>query len=425
MEENRVIGERYVYKRSLGKGGNGSVFLCEDRKLQKEWAVKELSVPGKELMVLKTISCNLFPRIVDVIYEQKKVYLIMDYIEGITLKEKMNRQKLTEKEVLQWAVEIAKALHYLHQMTPQLLYMDCKPENIMLTPNGEIRLVDLGSVYVCQSDTKQRISGTKFFSPIEQQNSSRTNGTPDVRNDIYAFGMTLYYLLTGKKKEYRRKGRLCVRDENPVVSYGMSTIIARCTEREPKKRYQTVDEVLYQLTHIREADKQQKRKNILWKMVSLMGKTVCALMCLVFAKNYSIRQDVTFLTGSIIFGGVLLLFCRKQKCTVYEVKHDLFCGAGKRILIYLFLGIGIMQLMSFSVRAKESSHQKDILHVILYDSDGRKLLLQRGTVWKLSEDIILSIPLEELEEAEGEITVSYMNKNSGEIKKYVFSCCKK
>ena len=208
--EEKVIGGRYVYKKSLGKGGNGSVFLCWDLKLQKEWAVKELQISdgeSTELDLLKTISCNLFPRIVDVVHEQDKVYLVMDYVEGVTLKEKMQRQKLKEKEVLSWAVEIAKALRYLHQMSPQILYLDCKPENIMLTPQGEIRLVDLGSVYICHSEKKQRISGTRFFAPKEQQGGNGTkqkdvggeprNGgkedlNPDVRSDIYAYGMTLY-----------------------------------------------------------------------------------------------------------------------------------------------------------------------------------------------------------------------------------------
>ena len=128
--EEKVIGGRYVYKKSLGKGGNGSVFLCWDLKLQKEWAVKELQISdgeSTELDLLKTISCNLFPRIVDVVHEQDKVYLVMDYVEGVTLNEKMQRQKLTEKEVLSSAVEIAKALRYLHQMSPQILYLDCKP----------------------------------------------------------------------------------------------------------------------------------------------------------------------------------------------------------------------------------------------------------------------------------------------------------
>ena len=178
----KLIGGRYEYRRSLGKGGNGKVFLCFDTKLQKEWAMKELYVfkevglqgldeeesatnrknaslemlQTAELEVLKTISCNLFPRIVDIVEEEDKRYLVMDYVEGMTLKEKMQRQKVTEKEVYTWAVQIAKALLYLHQMSPRILYMDCKPENIILTPQGEIRLVDLGSVYICGLEKKTK-----------------------------------------------------------------------------------------------------------------------------------------------------------------------------------------------------------------------------------------------------------------------------
>ena len=69
--------------------------------------------------------------------------------------------------------------------------------------------------------------------------------------------------------------------------------------------------------------------------------------------------------------------------------------------------------------------EQDELNVILYDQQGRKLLLKDGVVWKVSEDILLSIPIEELEEAEGKITVLYEDNNSGTVKQYEFSCCRK
>lgn len=465
--EEKVIGGRYEYRRSLGKGGNGSVFLCYDIKLQKEWAVKELCIwedvgvnevdggeklcgtndekleimKGVELELLKTISCNLFPRIVDVVYEQEKVYLVMDYVEGVTLKEKMQRQKLTEKDVLPWAVEIAKALRYLHQMSPQILYMDCKPENIILTPQGEIRLVDLGSVYICGSEKKQRISGTRFFSPKEQQNAGRkalkysdgqrmeqegTGQILDVRSDIYAFGMTLYYLLAGKKKIYRRQGSLSIRDANPTVCYGLSAVIARCTQKEPQKRLQSMDEVLYQLAHIKEIGRQERIKKCFEKAATLFGKLVCIVGILIGAWLYASRkeQPVLALAGSLGALIVFLFLCTRRRFCVYEVKKELFCGSGKRILLYLILFFGVLQIMTVSVFAEEKEELHE-LEIVLYDWQGRKLLLKDGAVWKVSEDILLSIPLEELSETEGKITVLYEEKDSGNVKKYMFLCCKK
>ncbi len=477
--EEKIIGGRYVCKKALGKGGNGSVFLCWDQKLHKEWAVKELNIGtgtdfGKnsemkiteqniekqyymeqtsELDLLKTISCNLFPRIVDVIYEQNKVYLVMDYVEGITLKGKMQRQKLTEKEVLPWAVEIAKALRYLHQMSPQILYMDCKPENIMLTPQGEIRLVDMGSVYICHSGKKQRISGTRFFAPKEQWGDNRTkqkdvggkplNGEkedlkPDVRSDIYAYGMTLYYLLAGKKKIYRRWGKLSIKEANPAVSEGMSAVIARCTQTDPGKRPQSMDEVLYMLAHIKQIGGQERIKNIFGKVTMQLGKCACVGIALTCAWLYAERKQQPTMLGFLIALLVFLLLCMRRRFTIYEVKKEVFCGSGKRVILYILVVFGVLRIMTISVFAEESKVEflsKDWagrsaekcqeLNVTIYDQMGRKLLLQDGAVWKVSEDILLSIPLEELEKTEGKITVLYEDAKNGIVKKYEFSCGKK
>ena len=436
--EEKVIGGRYVCESMLGKGGNGSVFLCHDLKLQKKWAVKELhrlDENSSEPELLKTISCNVFPRIVDVVYETDKAYLVMDYVEGSTLADKMQRQKLTEAEVLPWAIEIAKALNYLHQMVPQILYMDCKPENIMLTPQGEIRLVDLGSVYICQEGKKQRISGTRFFAPVEHK--------PDVRSDIYAFGMTLYYLLAGKKKIYRRLGRLSVKDANPSASDGMDAIIARCTQTEPEKRPQSMEEVLYLLTNIQQISRQQRRKNRVVNVASLLGKWMSAGTVLLCAWMYAGREDRFTLTCGFVAVLIFRLLCMKRKFTIYEVKKEVFCGSGKRVLLHFLLVCSVLRIMTVSVFAEEgrdaeilSKSEREVgtevmtekeqkLEVILYDKAGRKLLLQDGMVWKVSEDVLLSIPLEVLEETQGVITVSYEVENSGLVKAYQFFCCRK
>ena len=482
--EEKVIGGRYVCKKSLGKGGNGSVFLCWDLKLQKEWAVKELNV-GKEtdfcknsevqiteqnidkqncmeqtleLDLLKTISCNLFPRIVDMVYEYDKVYLVMDYVEGITLKEKMQRQKLTEKEVFPWAVEIAKALRYLHQMSPQILYMDCKPENIMLTPQGEIRLVDLGSVYICHSDKKQRISGTRFFAPKEQQNMKWTKQSsectkddrgegaeqkPDMRSDIYAYGMTLYYLLAGKKKIYRRLGKLSIKDVNPAVSDGMAALIEKCTQSSPEKRPQSMDEVLYMLANIKQISRQERIKKRFWKATVLVGKCVCICILLACAWGYARWQQQPALIGSLTALVAFLILCMRRSFTIYEVKKEVFCGSGKRVLLYILVVFGVLRIMSISVFAEESktefltedwagrsaetpqAEEYQELNVTIYDQKGRKILLQKGAVWRVSEDILISIPLVELGEAEGKITILYEDIAGENVKKYEFSCYKK
>ena len=424
-----ILGNRYLIKERLGKGGRGTVYLCHDTKLHKDWALKELEEPSDlersmELELLKTISCNAFPRIVDILKENGRVYLVMDYVEGISLRDKMRYQTLTEKEVLPWAKEIAKGIAYLHRMSVPILYMDCKPDNIMLTNAGEIRLVDLGSAYVCFKDKKQRISGTKYFAPKEQYKSGKDRDTcvPDARTDIYAFGMTLYFLLTGGEKERRRGGRLCIRDVNPAVSWGMSHIIEKCTMEKPEHRYQSMEEVMEQLQHIRRIGRQKAGRVRMQRAIGLVGKALCAFLLLFLAYECQYQgkdlQDCLGVASAAIV--VFVFLCRTKRSVLYEWKRDVFCGAGKRFLYLFLLVCGLAGMSRLTTYAAEER-----LRVTLYDEQGRKILIKDGARWEIEKDIILTIPIDELETGEGEISVCYESNSSDVRKGYSFSVVKK
>lgn len=435
---DELLGNRYLIKKQLGKGGRGSVYLCYDNKLQKEWAVKELEEPSDlersmELELLKTISCNAFPRIVDIVKENGRVFLVMDYVEGITLKEMMKRQVLTEKDILPWAKDIARGIHYLHKMSVPILYMDCKPDNIMLTNEGEIRLVDLGSAYVCFKDKKQRISGTKYFVPKEQlvQGKEKGASVPDVRTDIYAFGMTLYYLLTGGKKEKRRGGKLCIKDVNPSISWGMSHIIEKCTMEKAEHRYQSMEEVLEQLQHIRRIGRQKESKIRLLRVFLSACKIVCALLILFFAYCYQYRELNNSLYLIWICGMFFLILCHKRTSVIYEMNRDVFCGMGKKFLYLILLVVGLAGMIRLTTQAagekvgeiEDALEDRTVelrLRTILYDEYGRKILIKDGSCWEVEEDILLLIPVNELESGEGEISICYKSEPEDICKYYSF-----
>ena len=439
----RILGNRYLIKKQLGRGSHGAVYLCHDNKLHKDWAIKELEEPSDlersmELELLKTISCNVFPRIVDIVKENGRVYLVMDYVEGITLKEKMKHQVVAEKDVLSWAKEIAKGIGYLHRMAVSILYMDCKPDNIMLTNGGEIRLVDLGSTYVCFKDKKQRISGTTYFAPKEQRIYEGEYGGPDVRTDIYAFGMTLYYLLSGGEKERRRGGRLCIKDVNPAVSWGMSHIIEKCTMENPEDRYQSMEEVEEQLQHIRKVGKQKESRVRLQRGAWFIGKVLCALAVLLLAYGYRYKEMHAdyYLYSAMVVVAVFLLLCHTKKSVLYELNKDIFCGMGKRFL-YLILLVGSMSGMSrLTTYAAEENTSKVVdesegraaeerLGVTLYDEYGRKILVRDGASWEIDEDIHMFISLDELELGEGKVSVFYESESGDISKQYSFEIIKK
>jgi serine/threonine-protein kinase len=145
------------------------------------------------------------PKVSDFFTEDERDYLVMDYVPGDDLKSLMDQARrksefLPIQEVLGWALQIADALEYMHNQDPPVIHRDIKPGNLKLTPNGLIKLVDFGLVKQMVPDeitvTVIQGRGTAAYTPLEQYGGD--TGHTDLRSDVYAFGATLYHLLTNK-----------------------------------------------------------------------------------------------------------------------------------------------------------------------------------------------------------------------------------
>lgn len=282
MEIGDVLACRYELEKKLGEGGMGSVFLVNDKKLNRYWAVKECrELQREEAEILKCLDYHVFPRIVDVLEEGGNFYLIMDYVEGVTLKNWMQYHTVCEKQILEWAKELASALLYLHRMQPAVYYMDCKPENIILTKDMEIKMIDMGSVYIKEENKRQQVSGTAFYAPVEQRRCKWEQIGP--WSDIYGLGMTLHTLFVKKEKVCRdRKGHLLISKICPGISRKSAALLDKMTRANPKERIQSMEEVLCYL--------KGEKKIRFWR------------------------------------------YCLGGKEIVWELKKDVILGEGKRIL---------------------------------------------------------------------------------------------
>lgn len=214
-----TLRERYRIRRVIGTGGMGNVYLAEDLRLAgRLCAVKEVvhdpALPAhlvaeareqffREATVLARLDHPNLPKVSDFFSEENRDYLVMDYVPGKDLQalvEEIRRQGnfLPESQVLAWAAQIADALAYLHGQDPPIVHRDIKPSNLKLTPGGLIKLVDFGLVKVLQAEevtvTVIQGRGSAYYTPLEQYGGD--TGRTDVRSDIYAFGATLYHLLT-------------------------------------------------------------------------------------------------------------------------------------------------------------------------------------------------------------------------------------
>jgi serine/threonine protein kinase len=249
-----VMHERYRVVRVLGKGGMGAVYLVEDTKLYgKLWAMKELlerfvdaddraeSVAQfqHEARILVGLRHPNLPQIVDAFEEEGRHYLVMEYVEGQTLEAMLEQSPegvFTEEQVLEWAAQICDVLNYLHAHDPPVIFRDLKPANVMITPDGRVKLIDFGvaRLFDPSKGTDTLKMGTVGYAPPEQY-AGQGQTTP--RSDIYALGAMLYELLTGDNPEAHPFVFTQVRNVNRRVSTQTSLTIDKAVQLDPNDRF--------------------------------------------------------------------------------------------------------------------------------------------------------------------------------------------
>ncbi|MBE6961242.1 MAG: tetratricopeptide repeat protein [Ruminococcaceae bacterium] len=263
---NATFNDTYEIKSIIGKGGMSTVYLAEHKRLHTRWAVKEVRKEQgakfdflAESNILKRLQHPMLPRIVDIFEDIDHIYIAEDFVEGLSLEEVLRREKKVDEQVgLQWFRDLCGVLHYLHTQQPNpIIYRDMKPANVMLQPDGNLKLIDFGIAreYKQESTADTTYIGTKGYAAPEQFGTAQS----DARTDIYALGVTMYHLLTGKSPYEPPYNFVPVRELVPSLSHGIEYILNKCVQSEPEARYQNVDELLDDLNHIYKFDKAYKK----------------------------------------------------------------------------------------------------------------------------------------------------------------------
>lgn len=291
VKTGSVIDGKYKILTEIGHGGMSVVYLAMDTRLNKQWAVKEIRKKDSseenqiiihsllaEANLMKRLDHPALPRIVDIIDEDETVFIVMDYIEGESLDQILSlKGAQPEDQVIVWARQLCDVLIYLHSRKPPVIYRDMKPANIILKPEGNIKIIDFGiarEYKELSADTA--LLGTRGYAPPEQY-----QGQTDIRSDVYSLGMTMHHLLTGA--DPRKTAYAPIRTWNDDLSEGMEAIVDRCVQPDPEKRYQNCEDLLYDLGHPELITKDywhiQKRK---WKaflaaavLAVVLGMTGC------------------------------------------------------------------------------------------------------------------------------------------------------
>ena len=262
LEIGSIVGGKYEILKVIGKGGMSVVYLAMDKNLNKQWAVKEVKRVANdakndvvvnsllaEANLMKKLDHPNLPRIVDIIETGETLFVVMDYIEGESLEKIVQLYgPQPEEVVIDWAKQLCMVLGYLHNQNPPIIYRDMKPANVMLKPEGTLKVIDFGIAREYKIDSLKDTTnlGTRGYAAPEQYEGK---GQTDQRTDIYCLGVTLHHLLTGKYPEEYPYELIPITEFNPMLSGGLERIIMNCTQRNPENRYQSCDELLYDLEH--------------------------------------------------------------------------------------------------------------------------------------------------------------------------------
>lgn len=301
-----VIDGKYEILKQIGKGGMSTVYLAMDKRLNKQWAVKEISRKGfgknnEEIInevpadaeMMKALDHPAIPTIVDIIDDKDSdyIYVVMDYVEGESLDKVLAEYGAQPQDlVIDWSKQICEALGYLHAQKPPVIYRDMKPANVMLKPEGNIKIIDFGIAreYKEGNLADTTVLGTKGYASPEHYGGRQT----DERSDIYTLGMTMHHLLTGVDPRPADYIYAPIRQWNPELSGGLERIIDKCVSPDPKDRYQNCNELLYALDHYTEEEDSFKKK----QKIKLSSFILSVLFAIVFAVGGAVSNNLAQVT---------------------------------------------------------------------------------------------------------------------------------
>ncbi|WP_310604422.1 serine/threonine protein kinase [Anaerosporobacter sp.] len=250
--------EKYQVIKKLGTGGTSTVFLAKHRFLHSLRVIKCRSKSDsinqhslKESIILSQLHHSRIPAMYDIEEDERNTYLIMEYCDGKSLKSLIRTgEVISEERILQLSLQICEVIQYLHNQKNPILYLDLKPDNILVS-GQEITLIDYGSArYKNEDKVIEVVAGTIGYAAPEQY----TGGVLSEKTDIYGIGMVMYSMVTGvvfvSKDSYIENVDLKGR-----CSKQLKKIINRCIKENPKLRYQGIEQVITALSKI------QKRGN--------------------------------------------------------------------------------------------------------------------------------------------------------------------
>lgn len=416
--------DKYEILHPLGEGGFGSVMLAKDVRLDKEVAIKLMPYSEeavKEVEIMKDIHYAGLPQIYDVISQEGSIYLVMEYVEGVSLKDYLTmNKKVPYEKAVEWITELGEIMCFLHGLHPCVIYRDLKPSNIMIAKSGHLKLIDFGAAFVDSHLSKDNYKayGTKGYSAPELWKRIVPNQTCDV----YSLGVVLHEMLTGERKSANTMRRP-IREYDASLPKYLEKIVARCLMNEPQDRYRNVREFLDDLKLCQKSRVREEIGFGIKKVIVILGY-IAALFATfepLFGKEiseYSVSdfQTALIMTGTAMLLHMILIYLRSDS-KGYRISKQIWFTTKDYIGLFgcafVMLGVGTMliskNIEGFSMSAHGDSAQN--MWVEFKDGDSRSVLLSDNSVYEVDDALRIEIPSSELEETNMKIqVVAYDNE---------------
>ena len=267
LKTGMIIAERYEIVGKIGTGGMADVYKAMDHKLNRFVAVKVLKPEFREdTTFIKKFRSEAqaaagltHPNIVnvfDVGDDGGVYYIVMELIEGITLKEYISKKgKLSIKEATSIAIQVSMGLEAAH--SHGIVHRDVKPQNIIISTDGKVKVTDFGIARAASSNTiSSNVMGSVHYSSPEQVRG----GYSDEKSDIYSLGITLYEMVTGRVPfdgdttvaiaiKHLQEEMVPPSVYTPDLPYSLEQIILKCTQKSVDRRYGRMEDVIADLKH--------------------------------------------------------------------------------------------------------------------------------------------------------------------------------
>ena len=306
------FSDTYEILDKLGEGAGGIVYKAYHKRLRQEVVIKQhrrsaVSLTGsrREVDILKNLHHSYLPQVLDFFEIDGDVYTVMSYVPGKSFAQLLAEgYRFTPKELIRWGMQICSALNYLHSQNPPVIHCDIKPANIMLTPRGDICLIDFNiSFYLGDTAvlgyTNGYTSPEQYIMALSHESGQNEAGDVhiDERTDIYSVGATLYHLSVGQKVgDYRE--RINAEYLAQFTGDSFAQVIERALRIDPAQRYQSAYDMFRALENIPKKDS---------RYLSLLHRQTAVRIVLVL-----------LLAGFIVLGGYGISRIKSERVDAYN-----------------------------------------------------------------------------------------------------------